>query len=83
MRMAIADRTGPDTSPLELNLEKTAWDRLPPLGTWVCAIGKSGWRYFGQVASTDEAKRTYTIEVVTASNKVLDNLKNYSQGRPA
>ena len=50
---------------------------MPPLGTLVCAIGNNGWRYIGQVISTDEIQCSYTIEVFTANNKILDNLKQY------
>lgn len=81
MRMAVTDRMGANTRPLELNVERTEWDCLPPLGALVCAIGQAGWRYIGKVISTDEAKRTYTIEVWTANNPFFDNLKNYHQAQ--
>lgn len=80
MRQTITDRTGDDTTPLELHLEPTEWDQILAPGTWVCAIGNDGWRYYGQVISTDAEKRSYTINVTTASNKILDNVKQYSQG---
>jgi hypothetical protein len=75
--MAITTRSGQNTDPLELRAERTEWDRLPGLRTVVCAVGPDGWRYIGQIISTDEAARTYTIEVWTASNKVLDNARLY------
>lgn len=78
--MAITDRSGPDIRPLELQAERSEWDRIPGLRTVVCAIGQDGWRYIGQVISMDEARRTYTLEVWTASNKVIDNMKLYNGG---
>ena len=81
MRLAICDRSGQDTSPLLLRAERTEWDRLPPLRTVVSAKGPNGWNYIGQVISTDEAARTYTIEVWTASNRVLDNVELYHGGK--
>jgi len=80
MRMAITDRTGDDTSPMTLAIEQTEWDRLPPILTLVCAIGQNGWRYIGQVASHSD-DRHYVIQVWTASNKLLDNVRQYGVAR--
>ena len=77
MRMAITERQGDDTSPLVLSIEKTEWDRLPDLGTFVCAIGQDDWQYIGQVSSHQDA-RHYAIQVFAATNKINDNLKQYS-----
>lgn len=62
MRMAITDRQGNDSSPLELHIEKTGFDRVPPVGTMVCAIGPGGWKYIGPVVAANEATGVYTIE---------------------
>jgi hypothetical protein len=78
--MAICDRTGQDTSPLELRVEQTELDRLPTILTVVCAIGQNNWRYIGQVIAVDEARRTYTIEVWTAYDRVLENVKLHVGG---
>ena len=80
MRLAITDRSGQNTDPLVLHAEQTEWDCPPPLRTVVSAKGMNGWNYIGQVISTDEADRTYTIEVWIASNRVLDNVELYHGG---
>ena len=78
MNFAITDRTGPDASPLTLNVERAneiasailGWPvppAFPALGTRVCAIGQGGWRYIGPVTSIDEAAGTYTILPVAAN----------------
>jgi hypothetical protein len=80
--MAITDRTGPDDSLLELYMERTEWDRLPALGTLVCAIGNDGWRYIGPVTAIDPSTRSYTIMPI-ASNKRLDNIKSWNEVQDA
>lgn len=69
MRMAITDRAGADASALQLHLEDTPFDRVPPLGYPVCAIGLNGWRYIGPVIATDEKGRTYTILPVPSNSR--------------
>lgn len=75
MRMSITSRQGPDTSPLVLRIEQTAWDRQPPIGTAVCAIGPAGWKYYGSVIALDPDGTHYTVGNVVAANKLHDNCK--------
>jgi len=82
MRMAITSRRGPDTSPLVLRIEQTAWDRQPPIGTAVCAIGAAGWTYYGSVTALDPDGAHYTIGNVVAANKWLDNIKLWNGAAP-
>ena len=85
MNLAITDRTGPDTSPLTLNVDRTneidsvilgrpVPPHYPALGTLVCAKGKNGWNYLGAVTAIDEAAGTYTILPI-AIDRTADKIK--------
>lgn len=76
MRMAITDRASADTSPLVLRIEHTSFDRLPPIGAEICAIGDNGWKYYGRVIEHVDAVH-YKAEIWTACNKALDNVRNW------
>lgn len=67
MRMAITDRASADTRPLVLRIENTGFDRQPPIGTKVKAIGNAGWRYLGVVTEHDADGMHYTICVESAT----------------
>lgn len=93
MNMATCDRTGPNTGPLTLNVDKSNETdsvilgrpippRFPALGTMVCAIGMGGWRYIGPVTSVDKVAGTYTI-LPMATNAIEDKIKRMGLGAKA
>ena len=87
MNFAITDRSGPDDSPLTLNVERTneidsailgrpVPPHYPSLGTLVCAKGRDGWNYIGAVISVDMESGTYTILPV-AIDRTADKIKSW------
>jgi hypothetical protein len=92
MNLAITDRSGPDTSPHTLHVDRSndidsailgrpVPPHYPALGTLVCAKGIGGWHYIGAVTAIDEDAGTYTILPV-AMDRTADKIKAWGRHNP-